>query len=439
MDAFDPVESWEREARERWIDTRLGALLTRARQAPLYRARLADCPAGTPLGLPTLAHLAPLDKATWVAASPPRSHEALTGPLTDALVFRSGGSTGDPKFSIYSHAEFAAAMPLFSRTYRAAGLAPEDRVANLFAAGSLYASFKFVDRLLETMGCLNFPYTASADAEVVADGVTRFGLNVLVGFPSRLLQVMPAIAARGARIEKIFYAGEHLHPEDRQRLVRELGVRVIASAGYGAVDSGLMGHACPASPPGHHHVLSDHVWLEIVDPDHGGPVGPGEPGELLVTNLDRHLQPVIRYRVGDRARWVGADCPCGRKTPVFDLLGRADDALRLGYATLTRAEALAALATVAPVGQAVQLVKQRQAGREVLCLRVEVLEPEADPGLAERLAEALLRSKPDLARLIGTGSLAPVRVELYPQNGIPRVSVTGKFQGVRDETLAQDE
>ncbi|MEB3330860.1 MAG: hypothetical protein VKQ33_16685, partial [Candidatus Sericytochromatia bacterium] len=127
--------------------------------------------------------------------------------------------------------------------------------------------------------------------------------------------------------------------------------------------------------------------------------------------------------------------PCGRTTPVFELLGRADDAVRLGYATVLRAEVLAAFAGEPAVGHAVQLVKQRHDGREGLLIRVEVPDSAREPGLQARLEAAVLRAKPDVARLIAAGSLGPLVVALLPPGGIPRVPVTGKFKGTLDETL----
>ena len=51
---------------------------------------------------------------------------------------------------------------------------------------------------------------------------------------------------------------------------------------------------------------------------------------LYATALPRRLTPIVRYRVGDRARWLGCRCACGRTTPLFELLGRGDDILRIG-------------------------------------------------------------------------------------------------------------
>lgn len=431
-DPRDPFEALDEAALGAAVDAKLRAVVAAARAgSPFHAARLAGIEVA---GRADLALVPILGKDAWVAASPPRSEAALTRALGGAYVFRSGGSTGDPKFSIFAAEEFQASMAYFRRTYVAAGLRSGDRVANLFAAGGLYASFVFVNRLLEELGCLNFPYTAAAPAEAVADGAARFAIDTLVGFPSWLLQVAPALAARGVRIRKIFFAGEHLHAEDRAALVGQLGCEIVASAGYGAVDSGLMGYQCPAMTGGEHHVLADHAWLEVVHPETLAPVPAGEEGLLVATNLDRVLHPVIRYRVGDLARMVPGPCPCGRTTPRFELLGRGDDALRLGYATVTRAEVLAAFAGEPGVTSAVQLVKRREDGREALLVRVEVPEPAASD-LAGRLLARLLDAKPDVAKLAAAGSLARPEIEVLPPGAIPRVPVTGKFRGTIDETL----
>ncbi len=222
---------------------------------------------------------------------------------------------------------------------------------------------------------------------------------------------------------RIFYAGEHLHPDDRARLASWLGAETIASAGYAGVDSGLIGHQCVATTGGAvHHVLADHTYVEIE-----------ADGQLVVTNLDRRLHPVIRYRVGDRARWVDGACPCGRTTPRFELLGRGDDALRIGYATVTRAEVAAALAAEPAVGAALQLAKRRAGAMEQLVVRLEAGDPDA--GLAARVRAAVLAAKPDLAKLIAGGSVADLAVEVLAPGGIPRLPVTGKFRGTLDETL----
>lgn len=38
------------------------------------------------------------------------------------------------------------------------------------------------------------------------------------------------------------------------------------------------------------------------------PLGPGETGIVILTNIDRTLMPVLRYNVGDRGLIIADDC-----------------------------------------------------------------------------------------------------------------------------------
>lgn len=426
MTRLEPIE---RAPEAEWgalADAKLRDLVVLARaRSPFHRARLGDVSIA---GRVDLVHLPVLDKDDWLAASPPRSTDALTRPLAGAYVFRTGGSTGDPKFSAFATTEFRAFARYFRRTYRAAGLTRTDKVANLFACGSLYASFIFVNRMLEDTGCLNFPFTAAAEPAAVARHVQLFGINVLVGFPSWLLQVAEAMSERGLTVEKIFYAGEHLYPDERRYLEERVGARIIASAGYAAVDAGMVGYQCQETADGSvHHVLADHCHVELLDPE---TLAPADQGLVVVTNLDRRLQPVIRYQVGDLGRWTPGACPCGRTAPRFELLSRGDDALRLGFASLTYAEVQAALAPVEALTSAIQLVKRRHDRRDELTIRVEAL-GEVDEAV---LAAVLSAAKPDLGKLLDTGYMHPLRFELLPRGGLPRLPVSGKLRRVIDES-----
>lgn len=432
MTPFDATERLDAESAGRLVDAKLVELVALAQaRSPFWREQLGDARVS---GRGDLAALPVLHKDTWMAAGPPHSEANLTRPLGDAYVFRSGGSTGDPKFSVFSTEEFRRFVTYFLRSYQAAGLAPTDRVANLFACGSLYASFVFVNRMLEELGALNFPFTAACPADVVARHVRLFGINTLLGFPSWLLQVAGALAEDGLRIEKIFYAGEHLYDEERRYLHETLGATVIASAGYGAVDTGLMGYQCPHATGGVHHVLADHTYLEFVDPETLQPVPDGHEGLLLVTNLDRTLQPILRYNIGDMGRLIPEPCACGRTAPRFELLRRGDDVLRIGYANVTYDEMAAVIAGVPGLSATVQMVKRREGMRDQLGFRFEVADPGAmDPvEVAALLTARISAAKPDIGKLFATEYIHPLHLEFLPPGGIPRLPVTGKFKRTVD-------
>lgn len=76
------------------------------------------------------------------------------------------------------------------------------------------------------------------------------------------------------------------------------------------------------------HIQSDHKLLEIVD-EAGRRVPDGEAGEIVVTDLFNHAQPILRYRLGDVGVIDPEPCECGRPFPLLkSLLGRSNDVIR---------------------------------------------------------------------------------------------------------------
>jgi phenylacetate-CoA ligase len=431
-----PLDTLSLAERQCLADERLKTLLLHAyHQAPLHRGRFLSEPTG---GLCDLETLPLLHKAEWMPHSPPYGERALSAPLASGYVFRTGGTTGEPNFSLFSHTEFQTAIAAFKRVYLAAGLAPLDRVANLFASGNLYASFLFVNRLLEELDCLIFPFSQTSDPELVAWHIKQFNLNVLLGFPTWLLTIADTLAKQKIPVQKVFYAGEHLYVAERAHLKALLNADTIHSAGYAAVDAGLIGYQCPFTEGGHHHVLTGHCHLEIINPETLATCGPGETGLLVVTNLERFWQPVIRYVVGDLGRWQAEDCPCGRSSPVFELLGRGTDSLRIGYAVVSHAEITAALQDLPDRHAHLQLVKSRADMVDQLTLRIELSEKPAPDHCHARTAQirhAIETAKPDLKRLIDHGYVAPLLIECVEPGALPRHPTTGKLLRTLDHTL----
>jgi phenylacetate-CoA ligase len=82
---------------------------------------------------------------------------------------------------------------------------------------------------------------------------------------------------------------------------------------YGSREFSGIAYECEAHDG--HHVVAESFIVEILK--EGKPVKPGEPGEVVITDLNNLCVPLIRYRVGDVA--VAMDdaqsCPCGRGLP----------------------------------------------------------------------------------------------------------------------------
>lgn len=76
------------------------------------------------------------------------------------------------------------------------------------------------------------------------------------------------------------------------------------------------------------HVFSDVRHLEYVN-DSGFNVPDGGYGDALITDLENYAFPIIRYKNGDRGRYLSRDCECGLPFPIIDSVkGRITDMIK---------------------------------------------------------------------------------------------------------------
>ena len=155
-------------------------LVSRVRQSsPFYREYYSALPNKI-----TIRDLPILDQTKFWQANTIRDNCVLTGPMHDGVVFFSGGTTGNPKFSIFSRDEFTEFTRTFGTGMAASGLRAGDRVANLFRAGQLYASFMIMSKSFE-LGpepVLQFPITATTPHPEALKVIRDFDVDVIAGF-----------------------------------------------------------------------------------------------------------------------------------------------------------------------------------------------------------------------------------------------------------------
>ena len=347
------------------------------------------------------------------------------------LFFKSGGSSGAPKLSVYSWDDYRTQMRAAADGLYAAGLDPlQDRVMNLYFSGHLYGSFISFWSILEHLGATQFPMTGIDDLEEVAHTIVSQRVNTLLGMPFYLnnLFTQQADVLRAYKgVKKIFYGGEHMNAQLRQRLTEEFGVKLIRAGAYGSNDAGPLGYQCPHCVGNVYHVLSQTQYLEIVDQEEDRPVTPGEVGRLIFTSLARRGQKVARYEIGDMGRWVTEPCPCSRQSPRFELLGRTGDLFRapnfFNYQTFCRV-----LADHAGYAGAVQL-QLSHAGRND---QIRVL-LEAESGLAPAsVRQLLLDHYPDLRQFVNEVKFTDLEVTLISLSEFATTPSTGKLKHIVD-------
>lgn len=431
---YDAWESAAPQTRRRVIARRLEEYARfAARRVPFYAPRLAafDATLEHPL-----RHVPALRGEDLRALLPPTSTRLLSRKTENYTVFQSGGTTGFPKTTLFSHDELEALNAPNARGFYAVGLTPQDRVGNLFAVGGLYMTFLHINRMLQQYGCQNFPFSNHTPVDFIHTVVKLFKVNCLTGIASVVLNSlrgMEELGLQGIRIEKLYYGGEHFYEADKREVREKYGVELVAAPGYGTVESWYLGYQCRACPTGVFHAHDDQSYLEIIDEETGRACGPGQTGMLHVTAFLRRLTPVVRYRVGDLAHWIQAACRCGRTTPLFKLLGRGDDVLRIGFDSVDYPFVQESVGKVKGLLGSVQMQKQRDRGRDRLVIRVESdAQPRDFNALARRLQEHIRAQRPTLRKAEAEKMIWPVTVEILKSGRLPRNPRTGKLIRVID-------
>ncbi|QEV21780.1 hypothetical protein CP975_33460 [Streptomyces alboniger] len=351
------------------------------------------------------------------------------------LHLSSGGSSGTPAVSVYTYADFRTQLRRAGEGLVAAGLDVRgDRVANLFYAGDMYASFLYGHGLLEQIGAAQLPVCAGTDYRRDARLIVRHRANTLMAMPSyiwQLFQHAGDVLGEYRGVKKIFYGGEHFSAEQRAHLQEHFGVEVFRSFVYGGTDLGTMGHQCASAEGSVHHLFDDLFTLEILETDADRPVENGATGRLVFTPHTRSAPSISRYEQGDLGRWVEGACECGRTTPRFELLGRTGDVVRAGtYFLNYRVLARIVAERLGYCGE-LQMVVEPAESRERIVIRVDE-QAVRDPGA---VTEALLAHSPELREAVTRERLLDLTVETVSPSDFERSAASGKLRTVIDRRL----
>lgn len=241
--------------------------------------------------------------------------------------------------------------------------------------------------------------------------------DYLLTIPSNLMALIRLSKKQRVKLGKlreVATLGEAVDPALREICMKEWGVPVVDC--YSSQELGLIAVQCPDNPNHHYHVMSESVFLEILN-DKNEPCRPGEIGRMVLTSLHNFATPLIRYEIGDMAE-PGEPCRCGRGLPVVTrILGRVRNILTLPsgeqiYPRFNFEDFIYEL----PIRQ-IQVVQENL---EELAVRL-VTERKLGPDEEETIRRSLLTTARHPFRL---------RFEYLPE--IPRAA-SGKFEEFRSE------
>ncbi|MDD2557667.1 MAG: AMP-binding protein [Desulfuromonadaceae bacterium] len=422
---------------------RLRELWHTAQSTSFYQRKYADfsVPADWPSwqALPYLSRQELYDNA-W-----PRTKDMLTCKPEGMIVTATGGTTGMARYSVLTHAEWDRFCDEQARALQLIGVSATDRVANLLVAGSLWPSFLGGHEIIKRIGALHLPISANIPVETILRFCREFQPTVMMSLPTLFIFLADLAIKNGItfpELRLIGYAGEHMSPAVRDHLRRGLGEQVeIHALAYTSADAGLMGYQCTRCAANEYHIPTAFQLIEIMDMERNCPAKTGESGELLVTNLARESQPLLRYRIGDQGCYTRQPCACGDRNPLLRLEGRAGDDFKLGGAyigmqTIERAvETVAGQAGISPNHTLCIADEGNQLAFELL---IEAGDPQAAADHAAQVATALEEQIPELKVARTKEYLARLEVRFVALGSLERSPTTGKVRRLDDRRVVEE-
>jgi len=244
-------------------------------------------------------------------------------------VHQTSGTTGTPLRVVDTLESWEWWGRCWGHVLRGAGVTAQDRVFLAFSFGPFIGFWAAVEGVRQ-LGAMMIPGGGW-------DSLQR--LDMMRALRATAICLTPTYALRLAEVARehkfdlqsvpvrsLIHAGEPGANVERTkaRIEAAWGAKCFDHAG--ASEVGAHSFECEFQPNGIHVIESEFI-VEIVDPQTGEELQPGQIGELVITNLGRPGFPVIRYRTGDLVRLNLSPCACGRTFARFDggLLGRSDD------------------------------------------------------------------------------------------------------------------
>jgi len=273
------------------------------------------------------------------------------------------------------------------------------------SAKALYAAgIRKGDILLNTS-----PYHPTYAGFVVDEGAGRLGVTIIPSGPGNIdlkieviQRLKPTVILATAnffmaivkRAEELGYdlrdstlrlamiGGEMVTPSTRKLIEEDYKITITDI--YGVAGIGTVAYECNHKNGKH---IADEVLLEVLDPVSGKKLGPGEPGEAVITQFDE-FYPLIRFGTGDLVAYTDEPCPCGRTSNrLTAFLGRAGEAIKVRQLFLHPKQLEQAIAQIPQVSQFQAVVIQKE-HRDVLDFNIELEDDQVDiEEVQERLRE----------------------------------------------------
>jgi phenylacetate-coenzyme A ligase PaaK-like adenylate-forming protein len=174
-----------------------------------------------------------------------------------------------------------------------------DICLNLFQSNNIYRSLEIFNDFCSIANCTTLPMSADARDEDIFEIIEYFKPNILMGSPYRLMQLAFFIEKKSEekeiKFEKIYFACESLD-EIKQNYFKRIFNCSIYIGFYGSAETGVFACQSPKYSSTKIYLYPKQlVHIEIIN------------SKIIVTNLIRKRNQLIRFDTGDLGRLISND------------------------------------------------------------------------------------------------------------------------------------
>ena len=345
-------------------------------------------------------------------------------------VHASSGTTGKPTVVGYTKKDIQTWTECVTRIAAMGGASDED-VAQICFGYGMFTGALGLHFGLENMGATVCP-TSAGNTQKQIMYMQDFETTLLVATPSYALyigeaaQQMGIDPAKDLKVGIALVGGEGMTESMRQEMYKIWGNKLKVTQNYGMselIGPGVSGECLELCGM---HINEDHFIPEIIDPDTGELLPPGEKGELVITCITKEALPLIRYRTKDITRLMYEPCKCGRTTVRMEnLSGRSDDMLIIRGVNVFPTQIEEVLLKVPEIGAHYEIMVDRKNHLDTMEIKVEL----ADDTLLDsysKLGELEHRIKTSLRVVLGLDAM----IKLVAPRSLQRFE--GKAKRVTD-------
>ena len=286
-------------------------------------------------------------------------------------IHTTSGTTGKPTVVGYTKQDIENWSELIARNMTMVGLTADDTFQNAVNYGLFTGGLGF-HYGAEKIGMTVIP-SGTGNTKRQIEMIDDFGVTAIHCTPSYAMHLAEVAETMNTKLKTLktgMFGAEPWSDNMRKNLESKLDLKAYDS--YGMSEMYGPGAAFECQERTGLHFWHDSYLIEIIDPDTGEVLEPGQKGELVVTPLVKEAMPLLRYRTGDITMILEDECPCGRGPKIARLTGRSDDMLVIRGINVFPSQIEHVLRAIPEVGEQFMVYVDRENHLDEMTIEVEI-------------------------------------------------------------------